>query len=92
MDRPLCKCHGEPMVRMGRQMYGDRKLKWACGQNRRSHAHAEYLRFGRKRRQMMAADRKSEGLCVRCGREPLLGDALCWTCLSYMEEHRAVSF
>lgn len=87
--RPLCRCHGEPMMRSSYQPSG--RQKWACRHNRKRHARSEYVRAGKESRRILADSRKAQGLCVRCGREPLLGEALGWDCLNYMEARCAIS-
>lgn len=78
---------------MGRQTYNPDLMKWACGANRRLHGKKNYYeRGGKESRRRLAEERKAEGVCVRCGKEPAITDALGWTCLSYMEEHGALSF
>lgn len=82
--RPLCKCHGEPMVRNSYQPDG--RQKWGCGIKRRQYGKNNYWDGpGAENRRELAASRKRAGLCVRCGVERLLGEALCWTCMNYME-------
>lgn len=40
MERPLCKCHGEPMVLSGREKNGT--IRWRC-QRSRAATYARYL-------------------------------------------------
>jgi len=78
-ERPLCRCHGVPMVRNGVRAESQR---WRCRvvtERRR-----EQWREARRRRYWAAKDR---GVCTRCG-APLLSDAYCWDCLDQMEVTR----
>lgn len=106
-ERPLCKCHNEPMHVQGFKANGDRK--WQCAvkhkeqynrryreepgfaQRRRVELYAKYhFGGGREAKRERYLELKSKGLCVKCAK-PSLTEALCWDCLSYMEEHRAVN-
>ncbi len=88
MERPLCKCHGEPMLHNSRQKNGN--PKWACGRNRRRLGKTDYWeRGGKERRRQLYEDRQAREVCVRC-EGPLTTETLCWACLSYMEDKRAV--
>ena len=90
MDRPLCKCHGETMVKNSRQPNGNQK--WGCGRRRRQYGKDNYWKLdGKEKHRLLAEEHKAEGLCVRCGKEPLLSEALCWDCLNYMEARVALS-
>lgn len=105
MDRPLCRCHGEPMLKDG-HMRG--RQKWQCGVLERQRqrdlyakpAHAARKRAesvenwrngGAERRRAQYLDRKSRGVCTKC-QQPALSDAYCWDHLNYLEEHHALGF
>jgi hypothetical protein len=49
-DRPLCKCHNEPMTRNGRRNGHDR---WRCGVKDRARGNDERRRTTKKARQRM---------------------------------------
>jgi hypothetical protein len=50
----------------------------------------------RKREAQWSRERREglrdQGLCTKCGKEPLLSDTRCWDCLNKMEEYRAIRF
>lgn len=86
-ERPICQCHGEPMARNGH----DRgRQRWMCAEARRSRSREDYYERGhRERKRCLYYERKAEGLCTSCG-APSLTTALCWSCLSRLEEHYAL--
>lgn len=86
--RPLCKCHGEPMVRNSFQPNGNQK--WGCGRKRRLYGRRRYWERGEKaKRAALYQDRKRRQVCTRC-EGPLTTEALCWDCLNELEERHAV--
>lgn len=86
--RPLCKCHGEPMVKNSRRRNGDQK--WSCVLKRRSYGRRVYWEQGGKEaKAAQYRDRKSREVCTRC-EGPLTSEALCWDCLNELEERSAV--
>ena len=90
VERPKCKCHGEPMVKNSRERNGSQK--WACGRNRRRHGRRVYWeRGGKQHKRTQYEDRVARGVCARC-EGPLTSERLCWNCLSELEERRALYF
>ena len=99
VERPTCKCHGEPMtgsVQRGdwrcairnRERYRERyRSDLAFAESERVRMAAVYRRQGRDKARKRDEDRKARGLCVKC-LQPLLSEALCWDCLNRMEENR----
>ena len=101
--RPLCKCHGEPMLRDGHHRG---KQKWQCGIHERArqarlyarpefakHKRDEMLdhwhnRGGRRRALARYRERKLRGVCTKC-EAPILSESLCWNCLNDREEYLA---
>ena len=87
--RPLCKCHGEPMLR---NVYYRDRISWACSVNRREQVRKHHWEGGgRERRIANYQARKAKGLCTRCG-APALTASVCWDCLNYVEERYAIGF
>ena len=85
MDKPLCKCHGEPMHVNGARTAPE----WRCAvRKREANREHHWHRGGREQRLERYAQRKRDGLCTRCG-EPALTSSVCWDCLNEMEERYA---
>ena len=87
MDRPLCKCHGVPMMRNSYQKNG--KQKWACSRKRSAYSKRSYEDRWRELLKVRYAERKTAGNCTRCN-QPALSETLCWKCLSELEARRAL--
>ena len=90
-DRPLCKCHGEPMHKRDGGYYRcaikerERKRRYYEAnvekERERNHGYREAnweKERDRHRRRRQAL--KDAGRCVNCG-EPVLSETLCWECL-----------
>lgn len=104
VERPLCRCHGVPMLKDG---HWRGRQKWQCGVMERARQavlyaqpeHAErksvemrdnwWHHGGKERARARYDKRKDDGLCVKCG-QPTLSETQCWDCLNYGEEYRAV--
>lgn len=85
-DRPLCKCHGEPMHSNGRAA----RAGWRCPVKKRARVREHhYNGGGRERRIAEYQRRKNEGVCTRC-QAPLLTSSLCWDCLNDQEARDAI--
>jgi hypothetical protein len=99
--RPLCRCHGEPMLKDG---HWRGVQKWQCriierarqaqlyaekGEHQRAKMRHHWRNGGREVAQARHRDRKAQGLCVRC-KGPILSESLCWDCLTKREEYVAV--
>ena len=86
-DRPLCRCHGEPMTRNARQASG--RQKWTCAILRRQRSRDDYWLRGRREKLLAQyRERRAAGVCVRCGGRPI--GAVCWDCLNDMETRDAL--
>ncbi len=64
-DRPLCKCHGEPMLKNGieRRYLNGPTQDWRCGHERRSHSQRthdslEHVAWNKRLLQMRAAHQR----------------------------------
>ena len=87
--RPTCACHGEPMTRNGHNRAGGRQ-RWICTVERRQRSHDDYWKRGRREKLLAQyAERKANGVCVRCGGTPI--GTVCWDCLNDMEARYAFS-
>ncbi len=87
-DRPLCKCHGETMMRNSYQRSG--RQKWACRRRRLASSRKRYWELGLKERMKeQYEERRAREVCVRC-EGPLTSEVLCWNCLSELEERRCL--
>lgn len=105
MERPTCKCHGEPMTSSGVR---EGRRRWRCAVRNRDRLRRLYAdpAFAAKTRERVSDhyrnrggkelsrkryhERKDAGLCVNCG-APALSETCCWDCLNRMEERRALS-
>jgi hypothetical protein len=94
--RPICKCHGEPMIKDG---FRRGKQAWQCRIKERARQAVLYAdpEWAEEKKAKLRAfwtperhkeryyGRKERGLCTKCGARPLLSEALCWECLNYYE-------
>lgn len=87
MDRPLCKCHGEPMYRNSFLPSG--KQKWCCKRKRDATGKRHHENGGREKRLARYRDRVERGVCVKC-EGPLTSSVLCWDCLNEQEARYAL--
>ena len=105
LERPLCKCHGEPMVKDGHERG---RQKWQCrvverARQARLYTDPRYVtkKCAHQREQWPHSEardvklaryqeRKARGLCTKCG-APGLSETLCWDCLNYQEEYSALN-
>ena len=80
------------------------RQKWQCGVKERArqkvlyadpvfreHKLAQLRANSTERAQARYYARKEAGVCTRCADNPILSETLCWDCLNYMEEIRAIS-
>lgn len=79
--KPLCECHGEPMTLKKDPRY-KRGGFYFCTVKNREKGNAR----GRRYRQRLA----EAGRCIRCGADDPI-NAVCWNCLSKMEDQRALT-
>jgi hypothetical protein len=88
VERPACKCHGEPMLRNAHERNGSQK--WCCAIKRKKRAKEAYWQKGvREKLIEQYRQRVAEGVCVNC-RGPLTSSVLCWECLNRQEARYAV--
>jgi len=91
-ERPLCECHREPMTTNG---VGWRCTIKHRETNRRSRELNREKDLARKRLYRLTSPEKvretqarwlekkrEAGLCMNCGREPVLSETFCWGCLN----------
>ena len=72
-DKPVCRCHGEPMRKHASEKYWRCAVKYAAAQ-------ASYDARNPSRRSDLRKRLKASGLCTYCGKQPLVTEVRCGDC------------